>query len=705
MKRNLLFGLLITINSVLFAQNPVADFNYTNVCLGSPTSFIDLTTNTPTTWDWAFGDGGISTVQNPTYTYSNPGSYNATLIVYNGAGYDTITKIVNVFPNPSINAGADQTICLGSATTLSASGGISYNWSPTTGLSSPTVPNPSASPTTTTTYTVTVTDINGCSANDMVNITVNPLPNVNAGPDQTICSGSSVGLSASGGLTYNWTPSTGLSNPTTANPIASPTSTTIYTVTATDVNGCSSTDDVTVTVSSAIFLTDNVTNVSCNGMCDGSISIAPTGGNPPFTYNWSPGGITIPNITNLCAGTYTITVTDANGCTEQLNSTVTQPNAITISLGINDISCIGSSDGEIFSTVNGGTPPYAYTWSNGSATTQNISNIPAGTYILNVTDANACTTDETATIDEHLPSSTITGTIYFQTMPITTGLVQLILKNGNLPSDMSIVDTTSVNPTSGEFIFYEVSAGNYLIKALGDTSIYNCAPTYSVGTAQWQLAQVYNIANSCNDSIYVDIDLIELPNLSGTGNINGRLVESGGALQKAPGEPISDIDITVNQSPGGSIMAATSTDIDGYFSFADLPMGTYIIKADMFGYGMDTLQTITFNGTNNSYDVTLCSNDTINMVEMCKMTITGVNEVVTNSLFNIYPNPAKDFLNINNSVGNIKIEITDLTGKIIFKDALQNNFETIDISSFKKGIYIVTLSNPNVKYIQKLVIN
>lgn len=704
MKRNLLFGLLITINSVLFAQNPVADFNYTNVCLGSPTSFIDLTTNTPTTWDWAFGDGGISTVQNPTYTYSNPGSYNATLIVYNGAGYDTITKIVNVFPNPSVNAGASQTICLGSATTLSASGGTTYNWSPTTGLSSPTVPNPSASPTTTITYTVTVTDINGCSANDMVNITVNPLPNVNAGPDQTICSGSSVGLSASGGLTYNWTPSTGLSNPTTANPIASPTSTTIYTVTATDVNGCSNTDDITVTVSTPIFLTDNVTNVSCNGMCDGSISIAPTGGNPPFTYNWSPGGITIPNITNLCAGTYTVTVTDANGCTEQLNSTVTQPSTINASLIPTNVTCFGGNDGSITSSVTGGNTPYTYSWSNGSIT-PTISGLIAGTYSVTIIDANGCTINSNSTITEPLPNSKINGILNFQLVPVTAGFVQLIRKDGNLPGDMVIIDSAIVNPITGEYIFNEVASGNYILKALGDTSIYNCAPTYSVGTAQWQLAQVYNIANSCNDSIYVDIDLIELPNLSGTGNINGRLVESGGALQKAPGEPISDIDITVNQSPGGSIMAATSTDIDGYFSFADLPMGTYIIKADMFGYGMDTLQTITFNGTNNSYDVTLCSNDTINMVEMCKMTITGVNEVVTNSLFNIYPNPAKDFLNINNSVGNIKIEITDLTGKIIFTDALQNNFETIDISSFKKGIYIVTLSNPNVKYIQKLVIN
>lgn len=791
MKKSLLFGLLITINSVLFAQNPVADFNYTNVCLGSSTTFTDLTTNTPTVWDWAFGDGGVSFIQNPTHVYSAPGNYTATLIAYNGIAYDTIQKVVSVFAPPSVNAGADQTICLGSATTLFSSGGTIYNWSPTTGLSSPTVPNPSASPTATTTYTVTVTDVNGCVANDMINITVNPLPIINYtshtqcetsggfatvnlttmdnyissglntvnwfvdgsyttvipdptafNTDSTIvytqiidvngcvntnivevnipindisvsptpvdvtCNGScdgSITLTPSGGMApynYSWTPG-GMTTQNLNNLCAG-----TYTYTIIDANACIKFDDVIISEPSAIVLTDNTTNITCNGMCDGSVSITPSGGTPPFVYSWSPGGITTQNLTNLCAGTNTVTVTDANGCTQQLNSTVTQPNAITINPFSTDVTCDGTCDGYISLTPSGGIVPYSYSWSPGGMTTQSITNLCSGTYTYTVIDANGCTSVNNHVIDQILPNSVINGIIYYQSIPTTTGLVQLIRKDGNLPSDMYIVDTTSVNPTSGEYIFWEVMAGDYIIKALGDTTVYNCASTYSVGTTQWQLAQVYNISNNCNDSIYLDIDLIELPNNSGTGNINGRLVQSGGPLLKAPGEPIPDIDITVDQSPGGSIMAATTTDIDGYFSFTDLPMGTYIIRADMFGYGMDTLQTITFNGTNNSYNVTLCSNDTINMVDMCNMTITGINDVVTNSVFNIYPNPAKDFLNINNnSDENITIEINDLTGKKVFTDTLLNNFETIDISTFKKGIYIIKLYNTNAKYIHKLVIN
>ena len=138
--------------------------------------------------------------------------------------------IVTVNALPAANAGADVSICTGSSTTLSASGGTSYTWSPTTGLGNPNIANPVASPTTTATYTVTVTDGNGCTDSDPVLVTVNSAT-ANAGTDVSICSGSSTTLSASGGVSYAWSPATGLSNPNITNPVASPTTTTIYTLT------------------------------------------------------------------------------------------------------------------------------------------------------------------------------------------------------------------------------------------------------------------------------------------------------------------------------------------------------------------------------------------------------------------------------------------------------------------------------------------
>lgn len=628
MKKSLLFGLLIIINSILMAQNPVADFNFTNVCLGTSTTFTDLTTNSPTTWDWSFGDGGVSTQQNPAYTYSSPGNYTVTLTVFNGVGYDSIPKVVTVFPNPTVNVTADQTICLGSAATLSATGGTTYNWSPTTGLSSSNVSNPSASPTSTTPYTVTVMDANGCTANDMIVVTVNPLPNVDAGLDQTICYGASTSLSASGAMTYNWSPGTGLSSTTASNPSANPTSTTSYTVTGTDASGCVANDMVTITVNPQIVLTDNVTNASCYGANDGSITVTPVGGQGPYNYFWTQSGSTTPTVTGLAPGTYTINVTDANGCVVIDSFNLNQPS----------------------------------------------------------------------------PSGVIKGIVNFQSSHVTAGNVELIKKNGNTPADISTQSMLTMD-TSGTFIFSNLYPGNYILKALGDTNIYDNVATYATNTNQWQVATVYYTSSCPGDTVSgIIIDLIELPANSGTGTINGRLVEGGGAFNKAPGEPIPDIDITVDQSPGGAIMAAATTDIDGYFTVTNLPMGTYTVYADMHGYGV-TLQTIDINATTPSYDVVLCSDTAIDMIDMCEMTVTSVKKVATTNQLSIYPNPAKTTVNIvYNGSEALNLEVTDITGKKVMSQNLKSNTKTIDVANLSRGLYLVRLYNQHDDFIQKLVI-
>jgi len=693
----LLLSCFALIQFSVFAQAPVANFSYSNVCVDAGTAFTDLSTNNPNSFYWTFGDGNTSTSQNPTHIYTTPGNYTVTLVAINANGSDTIHQVVTIYANPTVIVGADQTICMGSATTLSATGGTAYNWSPATGLSSPTVANPSASPTTTTTYTVTVTDINGCMATDMVNVMVNPLPNVNAGADQTICQGGSFTPVGSGdAITYTWN-----NGAIDGSPIF-PSATTTYTVTGTDAFGCTNTDDVTVIVPPAIVLSDNVTNVSCNGGSDAAITITAFGGSAPYTYFWTPVGNTTAVVTGITAGNYTVTVTDANGCSEVLNSIVTEPSPIFINfLSVTNVSCFGATDGAININVNGGTVGYSYLWSNAS-TDFTLTGIGAGTYSVTVTDAYGCIKTDSATINEALPNSIINGAIYYQTAPITAGIAELIRQDGSLPSDMTVVGITAVNPVDGVFRFDEVEAGNYIIKVLGDTTIYNCAATYSVSTTQWQLAQDYAITSSCNDSLYLNIDLIELPVNSGPGAINGRLVEGGSAFNRAPGEPIPDIDITVDQSPGGSIMAATTTDIDGYFTVNNLPMGTYTIYADMLGYGV-VLQTININATTPSYDVVLCSDTSIDMIDVCEMKVTSVKKVNTVNNLKIYPNPAKNIVNIiyNGSEG-LNLEVTDITGKKVMSHTLKT--KTIDVSGLTNGLYFVRLYNQHDDFIQKLVI-
>ena len=169
-----------------------------------------------------------------------------------GTGCISTDYVIVTMRDPLIaNAGPDVQICLNDTTEIGAGlvQGQFYSWSPATGLSSVTSPNPIASPTQTTTYTVVVTDTAGCApVSDNVTVIVNPLPNANAGPDDTIQTGGSVQLTGTGGVQYVWSPSTGLNNANIFDPVASPDSSTIYVLTVTNVYGCMNTDTMEVHV-------------------------------------------------------------------------------------------------------------------------------------------------------------------------------------------------------------------------------------------------------------------------------------------------------------------------------------------------------------------------------------------------------------------------------------------------------------------------
>jgi gliding motility-associated-like protein len=166
-----------------------------------------------------------------------------------------------------------------------------------------------------------------------------------------------------------------------------------------DTNTCKDSVVQTITVNPLPVATPNITDVLCNGGNTGLVNLTVSGGNPPYTYLWN----TIPpqnsaNVNNLIAGNYTVTITDNSGCDRTYTYTVTEPTAITINLIPIDEKCKNGCDGEITSTVTGGTAPYSYLWNNPQASdTTTASGLCAGNYTVTVTDANACTkTDNTS---------------------------------------------------------------------------------------------------------------------------------------------------------------------------------------------------------------------------------------------------------------------------------------------------------------------
>ena len=160
-----------------------------------------------------------------------------------------------------------------------------------------------------------------------------------------------------------------------------------YTVTVTDNNGCTATLTINISDAPAQTLTETHTNTTC-GQSNGSIDITVNGGTSPYTYNWSNAAVT-QDLNGIPSGSYTVTVTDNNGCTATLTINISDAPAQTLTETHSNTTC-GQSNGSIDITVNGGTSPYTYNWSNAAAT-QDLNGIPSGSYTVTVTDNNGCT--------------------------------------------------------------------------------------------------------------------------------------------------------------------------------------------------------------------------------------------------------------------------------------------------------------------------
>ena len=296
----------------------------------------------------------------------------------------------------------DTTICAGDSVMLvvydSLCTGCSFQWS-----DGDTNETRILSPVVTTTYTVTAYRPEGCSSTDTFRINVIPPPIINLQNDTTVSDTSQPFIVNHLPLGGTWTGnigSNGQFNPTSVG-------SGVYPLTYTINNGlCDATDSLTITVTldGCLFDTLHLTNyngfnVSCNGGNDGSAQVTALQGVAPFTYVWS-NGITDSIGTNLTAGTYSVTATDANGCFNVLNITITEPPALTTSATVTSpISFPGVNDGAAMVSPSGGTSPYTYLWSN-NATTPTINNLFAGTYTVTVTDANGCTSIASVTLTD-----------------------------------------------------------------------------------------------------------------------------------------------------------------------------------------------------------------------------------------------------------------------------------------------------------------
>jgi gliding motility-associated-like protein len=251
-------------------------------------------------------------------------------------------------------------------------------------------------------YNVTITDDDGCTLLQSVNIS-QPVSGMNVQSiiTQVNCFGAqtgSIAVTVTGQtppFQYNW--SNGAGSPILNNIIAGN-----YILTVIDNNGCQVIDTLVVTQPSApLAIQLNATNVPCYNQLSGAIDLLVTGGTPTYTYDWSNNS-TAQDLLGVGTGLYSVVVTDANGCTASGSTFLTQPTmSLTASAAVSGVSCFGGNNGLIDLTVVGGTLPYTYSWSNG-ATTQDISNLTAGNYVVQIYDANGCYLQQTYQVTQSL---------------------------------------------------------------------------------------------------------------------------------------------------------------------------------------------------------------------------------------------------------------------------------------------------------------
>ncbi len=349
--------------------------------------------------------GNLQYIQNGTTNTSfqfevNDGTDNST-----GNYVATLNMTAAVSASASVTSALNCNGDTDGQVTASPSGGTSpYTYSWNTGETNATETNLGAG-----TYSVTITDQNG--ATDSASVTLTQPTAIFASASVTSaldCNGDTDGqvtASPSGGTspyTYSW--NTGETNAIETNLGAG-----TYSVTITDQNGCTDSASVTLTQPTVVIASASVTSaIDCNGDTDGQITASPSGGTSPYTYSWNTGETNAIE-TNLGAGTYSVTITDQNGCTDSASVTLTQPTVIIASASVTSaLDCNGDTDGQLTANPSGGTSPYTYSWNTGE-TNAIETNLGAGTYSVTITDQNGCTDSASVTLTQ--PSSLNPGTI------------------------------------------------------------------------------------------------------------------------------------------------------------------------------------------------------------------------------------------------------------------------------------------------------
>lgn len=607
--------------------------------------------------------------------------------------------------------------CYGDSTgaaTANATGGVmpyTYSWDDPNNTTNANVTGLPAG-----TWTVLVTDAAGDTSSASVTLENPPEIIIDMNPTDVtscgVCDGEATAnaTGGTGALTYSW--DNGENGQTITGLCPD-----FYTVTVTDQNMCTAEDSVEVagnTGGSAMTLEMSQTPADC-GQSNGSASVVVTDGQDPYTYSWDdPNQQTTATATGLVAGTYTVTVTDDNGCTAMGEVTVTNVDGPELTSSSTLVSCNGGSDGSATVDVAGGTAPFTYLWDDSNTqTTQTATDLSAGIYTATVTDDNGCIAEATVEVQEPTP--------------IIINITSTSSTCGN--NDGSLTATPNGGTGSYTYLWDDPSAqitqtasnllsGNYTVTV---TDVNGCqvSETSSVSDADGPVINITSTlsscSNTCDGSLTANIN-------DGNGPFDYLWSESADnqTTQTAIDLCAGEYTVTVTDANGCSTSSEATLNqpapINTAVSSNDNVITAENDNADSYQWiNCDTGEEI-IDSTNNSITIDASGSYAVIITEgACTDTsdclyveyLSVENEAFSDKEFTVFPNPTKGVLKIKGDFETEMYTILSLEGKTVKSGRLKTNSVNeryIDVSSVKNGMYVLSITSNNRYYNKKILI-
>ena len=735
------------VNTCATAAGAVVTAAANSICVGASTT-LSIPGSTGSSYQWLLNGQPIVGQTGTQLIAAQAGSYAVMVNSLPLACSDTsLIKVITIAPSPTVSANINQSVCAGSAVTLNGSGALTYSWNNgvTNGVA--------FTPVSTATYTVTGTNLQGCTGTATTTVTVNSLPVVSASINQSVCAGSPATLNGSGALTYSW--NNGVTNAVSFIPA----STATYTVTGTDLQGCTGTATTTVTVNSLPVVSASINQSVCAG------SPVTLNGSGALTYSWNNGVTNAVAFTPVSTATYTVTGTNLQGCTGTATTTVTVNALPVVSAGVDQTVCGGSS---VTFTATGATN---YVWNNGatgaSLTVQTGTNLSSTSYFVTGTNSSTgCSSNDVVLVNVLGLPNVFAGndlTVCFGDTLILTGsgatsyswtngvinnspfipqLTQTYILTGVDLNQCQNIDqiTVFVNPSPTVFAGSDIElceGGDIVLVASG-------AQTYSwdngavngvsfIPTITTNYIVTGTNAYGCQDQDNLLVTVNALPTISagvnqticmgdsillqanGAANYTWNIGQFNGTyFQPASTMTLSVVGIDTNNCEGSSAFTVEVNPNPTIFLVSDTTVCDYNLPLQLTASGNAT-SFLWSNGTSGTSISITQAGTYIVTGELNGCTESASTVVVLDPCLGIYeddlfklsfyPNPTQNevYGSFNMPIS-ATVSILTMDGRVLFTDQVKNQTEImLDFSSFARGSYLIKLDQNGETNLTKVI--